>query len=308
STLLPGYPLMSTTKRKREKAPGGLELGPCSVDRRKSKVWNFYRKLGDAYVECTICRKQLSFHNSTTTMREHLVRKHHIKDAFFSSSSSSSSSSSHLREDQAPECDLGPQESFKRGRQLPPENSFYHPLESRWEVVVELLVEMIFKDLQPLSVVKDKGFGVLLGFLEPGFQLPSPEKLREVLRGRYEVAKKELESYLRGAGEVAVLSLERWRCRRQSYVSTALNLIDGDWRRARCLLETRRVGEQGAWGAGQQLQAVLQEFGLSAEAVFCVVDGGAEDVRGGKEEEEEEAGACGWRRLPCAAGVLQRCV
>ncbi|NXN16908.1 RSLE3 protein, partial [Indicator maculatus] len=305
----PGYNLPPSSKRKREKLSqggggGGQELGVCCVDRRKSKVWNFYSKLGDAYVECNICRKQLSFHNSTTTMREHLVRKHHIKDAFFTSSSSSSSSSQ-LREDQAPEWELSPQDSLKRSRL---EAGSYPSLENRWEVVVELVVEMIFKDLQPLSVVRDKGFSLLLGCLEPGFRLPSLEKVREVLGSRYQAGKEELQRYLQVAAEEVVVSLEQWSCPQQcqGYVGTAVNLIDGDWRRARCLLQTRRAGGQGLLGAREELQAALQEFGLTTEAVFCVVHDGPEEEE--EEGQELKATSRGWRRLPCAARVLQCCV
>lgn len=49
-------------------------------DRRTSKVWNHYTQLSLHRVECNHCKRQLSFHNSTTSMREHLGRKHSIRE------------------------------------------------------------------------------------------------------------------------------------------------------------------------------------------------------------------------------------
>uniref|UniRef100_A0A8C3JZA4 BED-type domain-containing protein n=1 Tax=Calidris pygmaea TaxID=425635 RepID=A0A8C3JZA4_9CHAR len=282
------YAAAPAARRRREKVGGGGDGGPAAglpVDRRKSKVWNYYAKLGDAYVECNICKKQLSFHNSTTTMREHLVRKHGIRDTLLS----------HLKDDQGTESDsAGPENAGKRCR-LTPENGFHHPPEPRSEVITELVVEMIFRDLHPLSLVKDKGFGLLLGYLEPGFALPSPAHLSGVLWHRYGALKQQLERYL-GTAQALVLCVESWASQfHQSYWSVTANFIDGEWRRARCLMETQRAKAQGM--LGEKLVALLAQFGLSGKAVFCLMhDGATTEV------------THGWSEVPCAARTLQLCV
>ncbi|NXS97517.1 ZBED4 protein, partial [Jacana jacana] len=281
-------------RRKRDKA-GGEGGGPAAlgVDRRKSKVWNYYAKLGDAYVECNICKKQLSFHNSTTTMREHLVRKHAIRDTLLS----------HLKEDQGLDGDYaGPEASGKRCR-LTPDNGFHHPVascpESRSEAVAELVVEMIFRDLHPLSLVKDKGFGLLLGYLEPGFGLPEPAQLWGLLWRRYGAVKRQLERYL-GTAQALVLCVESWGSSQshQSYWSVTANFIDGEWRRARCLMETQRAnGEPRA--LEEKLVALLARFGLSGKSVFCLMHdglGATKEVPGG------------WSEVRCTAHTLQLCI
>ncbi|NXX19825.1 ZBED1 protein, partial [Podargus strigoides] len=261
----------SAWRRKREK--GGSQDG-VGVDRRKSKVWNFYTKLGDAYVECEVCKKQLSFHNSTTTMREHLVRKHNLL--------------SQLKDDQIPEGDYAaPENVAKRSRHK----------EARSEVIPELVLEMICQDLHPLSVAKDKGFGFLLGYLEPGFSIPAPARLAGALRQRYAAVKRHLERYLRSA-ETIVLCVEFWASQPgRNYVTIAATFIDAEWRRARCVLETRE--EDGEEDLGEKLHVVLSEFGLSGDAVFCVVHDG---VAG------EPWRLRGWSDLPCTAHALHLCV
>ncbi|KAJ7303936.1 hypothetical protein JRQ81_011449 [Phrynocephalus forsythii] len=291
------------TRRRRERAGGHDGASPSLyVDRRKSKVWNYYTKLGDAYVECNVCKKQLSFHNSTTTMREHLVRKHSIRDTLLSQ----------LKDDQVSEPDYAAQENaLKRARQLTPEgNAQYHPVpcsaEPRTDVILELVLEMIFRDLHPLSVVKDKGFGLLLGYLEPSFVLPSPVQLSSMLWHRYNVVKQHLERYLQAAQSV-VICAEFWTSQpNQTYLTVMTHFIDGEWRRARCILETQQVHEDKAESnVGDRLSSVLTDFGVSNKSVFCVMHGSLRDEEANAEPLQ---GAYGWASLCCAAHLLHLCV
>ncbi|GAB0201899.1 E3 SUMO-protein ligase ZBED1 [Grus japonensis] len=293
--------LGASSRRKREK--GGGQDGPGAalyVDRRKSKVWNYYTKLGDAYVECNVCKKQLSFHNSTTTMREHLVRKHSIRDTLLSQ----------LKDDQSAEADYAAQENAaKRSRQATSESGLYHVAscsEPRSDVVLELVLEMIFRDLHPLSVVKDKGFGLLLGYLEPNFTLPAPVQLSSMLWHRYNVVKQHLERYLQTAEAIA-LCAEFWLSRLgQTYLTVTANFIDGEWRRARCVMGTQQTqGDKAEGELGEKLSAVLAEFGLSGKSVFCVVHDGPQSAAAGARRLKD---VYGWGSLCCAARTLHLCV
>ncbi|XP_032084380.1 zinc finger BED domain-containing protein 1-like isoform X1 [Thamnophis elegans] len=288
-------------RRRREKGHDGTSTS-LYVDRRKSKVWNYYTKLGDAYVECNVCKKQLSFHNSTTTMREHLVRKHSIRDTLLSQ----------LKDDQVPEPDYVAQENaIKRFRQLTPENNNpYHAgvtcAEPRTDVILELVLEMIFRDLHPLSVVKDKGFGLLIGYLEPTFVLPSPVQLSSMLWHRYNVVKQHLEHYLQTAQSI-VLCAEFWLSHpNQRYLTIVTNFIDGEWRRARCILETQQVHEKKAESnLGERLYAVLTDFGLSNKSVFCMMH---DSLQGLEAHASQLKCVYGWTSLCCAAHLLHLCV
>ncbi|XP_077192625.1 E3 SUMO-protein ligase ZBED1-like [Paroedura picta] len=290
------------TRRRREKGSGhdGTSTS-LYVDRRKSKVWNYYTKLGDAYVECNVCKKQLSFHNSTTTMREHLVRKHSIRDTLLSQ----------LKEDQVSDPDYIAQESaIKRARQLTTENSGqYHAMsctEPRTDVILELVLEMIFRDLHPLSVVKDKGFGLLIGYLEPSFILPSPVQLSSMLWHRYNMVKQHLEHYLQTAQSI-VISAEFWLSHpNQVYLTIMTNFIDGEWRRARCILETQQVHENKVESnLGDRLYSVLTDFGLSNKSVFCVMHDSQQALETNLLPLKS---VYGWTSLCCAAHLLHLCV
>ncbi|XP_069500442.1 E3 SUMO-protein ligase ZBED1-like isoform X2 [Ambystoma mexicanum] len=285
------------SRRKREK---GINLDgtttPLAVDRRKSKVWNYYTKLGDAYVECNVCKKQLSFHNSTTTMREHLVRKHSIRDTLLSQ----------LKEEQASE----PEEILsKRSRQDSPENHLC-PLascsEPRTDMITDLVLEMIFRDLHPLSVVEDKGFGLLIGYLEPNFSLPSPAQLSSMLWHKYYVVKQHLEQYLHTA-ESIVLSVDFWvNLPNQPYLTITANFIDSNWSFARCIMETQQVHENERKDSlADKLSSVLVEFGSTVKSVFCVMHDCLSDMLA---ISEQLLKLHSWTSICCAGHMLHHCI
>ncbi|KAM8952264.1 E3 SUMO-protein ligase ZBED1-like [Pelodytes ibericus] len=287
--------LGTTIRRKREKVIN-IESTSATMpmDPHKAKVWNYYTKLGGAYVECNVCRKQLSFHNSTTTMREHLVRWH----------SSRSSSFPQIGEEQ----DFPSQEGApKRPRQaLTTKDMCLSDSESRTVAITDLVLDMICQDLHPLSVVEDKGFGLLFGFLEPNFSLPSPIQLSGLLWHRYTVMKQQLKCRLLEA-QTIVLSVESWTSRSNHLCQgITASVIDGDWQLARYMLETQHLHpskvEDGLVG---RLYSAAAEFGLPSSVVSCVVhDRSTSMLAYGPALKEIH----GWDSVCCAAHILQTCV
>uniref|UniRef100_A0A8C2FEU3 Si:dkeyp-117b8.4 n=1 Tax=Cyprinus carpio TaxID=7962 RepID=A0A8C2FEU3_CYPCA len=222
-------------------------------DRRTSKVWNHYTQLSLYRVECNHCKRQLSFHNSTTSMREHLGRE-------MSSTAAGSSIRSGTRA-----CS-----------------------DKRAEVLTDLILEMVFRDLQPLSVVEERGFKLLLSCLEPNYPVPSPSLLGSLLWHRYHNLKQCLQQHLQTslASHCLTLCTEYWRSvdgcgvdgDGQYYLTVSAHFVDSQWRLARCVLETRPIAEfkgspseKGQASFADTLRAVLSEFQLPEDFVFCVV-------------------------------------
>ncbi|XP_041707210.2 zinc finger BED domain-containing protein 4 isoform X1 [Coregonus clupeaformis] len=409
-----GYPLSSSLgpnlRRRGDRGAAGLVL-----DRRKSTVWNYYIQLNEMYVECNICKRQLSFHNSTTTMREHLVRKHNIRDngppvlhntvvsvapipatslqPRFPCNISTTSTTANtcmfqtdlqivVKEEQQ-DADLSPEQgTAKRARftcappdvgggananpvcsqDLEPSNSNTGLLYSennnfgdsnrsgtyikesndkRTGFLTDLILEVVYRDLQPLSVVEEKGFCLLLSCLEPQYPMPSPSQLGSLIWHRYDVLKRQLQQCLQSglAPRGITLCTEYWRsvagceegaCGRLFFTVSA-HFVDKDWRLARCVLQTRpmpdireRAGGRGFTQFGDTLKAVLSEFHLPQSSVFCVVHDAPRtlEARGTanmglqKEKENQIAGPGqspqdlpeGWVVLKCAGEALKLCI
>ncbi|XP_039518036.1 uncharacterized protein si:dkeyp-117b8.4 isoform X1 [Pimephales promelas] len=383
-------------------------------DRRTSKVWNHYTQLSLHRVECNHCKRQLSFHNSTTSMREHLGRKHSIRDGAVPPHNTAgiptpAALHSHIqtalqanryntagnaafqpvlpvaiKEEQvevltaemgeikparttcAPDCAAGSGTSnsnaivhqdtdvgclmynYPAGEMSSTAGSSSIRTGSkacsnkRAEVLTDLILEMVFRDLQPLSVVEERGFKLLLSCLEPNYPVPSPSLLGSLLWHRYHILKQCLQEHLQAslASHCLTLCTEYWRSvdgcgvggDGQYYLTVSAHFVDPHWRLARCVLETRPIAEfkgnpseRGQVSYADTLKGVLTEFQLPEDFVFCVVhdtpsgseSGGQENMTIDPEYQQEFAGPShpppsnlpeGWSPLLCAGQALKLCV
>ncbi|XP_018960105.2 uncharacterized protein LOC109090725 isoform X1 [Cyprinus carpio] len=383
-------------------------------DRRTSKVWNHYTQLSLYRVECNHCKRQLSFHNSTTSMREHLGRKHSIREGAVPPHNTAgiptpAALHSHIqtslhgnrcnttgnvpfqpvlpvtvKEEQeeilptemaetkpartayAPDCaagsgasgsnaivhqetDLGclmynfpagEMSSTAAGSSI--RSGTRACSDKRAEVLTDLILEMVFRDLQPLSVVEERGFKLLLSCLEPNYPVPSPSLLGSLLWHRYHNLKQCLQQHLQTslASHCLTLCTEYWRSvdgcgvdgDGQYYLTVSAHFVDSQWRLAHCVLETRPIAEfkgspseKGQASFADTLRAVLSEFQLPEDFVFCVVHDtpsgsesrGQDNMAIDQEYQQEFAGPShpppgnlpeGWAPLLCAGQALKLCV
>uniref|UniRef100_A0A8C2L648 Si:dkeyp-117b8.4 n=1 Tax=Cyprinus carpio TaxID=7962 RepID=A0A8C2L648_CYPCA len=386
---------------------------PFSV-RRTSKVWNHYTQLSLHRVECNHCKRQLSFHNSTTSMREHLGRKHSIREGAVPPHNTTgiptpAALHSHIqtslhgnrcnttgnapfqpalpvtvKEEQeevlpaemaetkptrttyAPDCAAGSGTSssnaivhqdtdmgclmynFPAGEMSSTAGGSSNRSGSRAcsnkraEVLTDLILEMVFRDLRPLSVVEERGFKLLLSCLEPNYPVPSPSLLGSLLWHRYHVLKQCLQQHLQTslASHCLTLCTEYWRSvdgcgvdgDGQYYLTVSTHFVDSHWRLARCVLETRPIAEfkgssseRGRASFADTLRSVLSEFQLPENFIFCVVHDtpsgpesrGQENMAINQGYPQEFAGPShpppsnlpeGWAPLLCAGRALKLCV
>ncbi|XP_018411497.1 PREDICTED: zinc finger BED domain-containing protein 1-like [Nanorana parkeri] len=288
--------LAAAARGKREKVTGvTVTSSKLSMDHFKSKMWNYYTKLGDTCVECKVCKKQFSFHNSTMGMREHLHTVH-------------SSGIPQIREHS--ELDIPEREgAVKRLKQTLPSNSICTSIsEPQTQAIANLILEMICSDLHSLSVVEEKGFARLVTFLDPNLELPTPMHLAGMLWHEYNVMKQQLKCCLQAAPSI-VLSIQNWTDNsKRSYLSVTANVIDSNWRFCRYLLETHPV-HQGKTedddDLGKHLHSVLVEFGLSSNLVSCVVHDNSPMLSSYFKSFKD---TCGWACLCCTAHILQGCI
>lgn len=115
---------------------------------RHSGVWNYFDQ-NDQHVMCKLCQMKVSYHNSTTTMRNHMKSKHW-----------------NIIIDQSNEEKQLPITAFTtagRPRCIP----------DRAEKSTHLIAKMIARDMLPLSFVEGDRFKEVLQFLEPDYDIPS---------------------------------------------------------------------------------------------------------------------------------------
>ncbi|XP_053341320.1 zinc finger BED domain-containing protein 4 [Clarias gariepinus] len=389
-------------------------------ERRTSKVWDHYTQLSMHRVECNHCKRQLSFHNSTTSMREHLGRKHSIRDgAVPPPNTAEVPNPSTLRQHVAastllnsrfatsnPPADVptgsfqpvvpvivkeeqNEEQAAEAGEAKHTCTTFTHgsvggvgssnansvpsqdveptygfsPEElnttlnnsggantsgargcsdKRAGLFTDLILEMVYRDLQPFSVVEERGFRLLLSCLEPNYPVPSPSLLGNLLCHRYHILKQCLQQHLQTglAPRCMAICTEHWRSVDgcgvegigQFYLTVSAHFVDSNWQLARCVLNTRPIEEykgnttnSGPIKFANTLKAVLSEFHLPESYVFCVVHDtpwGMEGRRQGsitldQDYQQEFPGPShasmqslpeGWEPLLCAGEALKICV
>ncbi|KAI5608402.1 zinc finger BED domain-containing protein 4-like isoform X2, partial [Silurus asotus] len=246
-------------------------------ERRTSKVWDHYTQLSIHRVECNHCKRQLSFHNSTTSMREHLGRKHSIRDGA-----------------------------------VPPPNTADVPNtagDKRAGLFTDLILEMVYRDLQPFSVVGERGFKLLLSCLEPNYPIPSPSLLGNLLWDRYHNFKQCLQQHLRTglAPRCLAICTEHWRSVEgcgvegsgQFYLTVSAHFVDSNWQLARCVLDTRPIPEY---------KGNTNNSGPSKRQGSMTLDQDYQQQFPGPSHAPMQSLPEGWEPILCAGEALKICV
>ncbi|XP_055519509.1 E3 SUMO-protein ligase ZBED1 [Leucoraja erinacea] len=251
----------------------------------RAETWDFFKKLNERCVECSLCRKQLCFHASTASLREHLRRKHRLGEAQPRHGADDASSGSES---------VGPEPEVKRNRAVGervgvpecPECP-----ERRRDVLDRLLLGLVYRDLQPLGLGKQTGFKRLLGYLEPSYRPPTAAQLSAALRRLYLRARQHLAAQLRSVPALA-LSTHSWSGPGgRPFLTVLAHYTDARWATVRCALRTGRAP------GPDLLLSALADYQLPAAAVICVV-------------EDSPRARAEWPpySLPCARRALDLCL
>lgn len=268
--------------------------------RKKSAIWNFFNPSGDTSAVCTTCKATISFKGgSTANLHRHLKSRHPTLQ---------------LAEVRRGQEGTGGQGAGARGQQaLPPTTSarsraaeqvpmtqFLHrPMNAVWQKEVdEKLIKMITTDLQPFSVVEDKGFREYTKALNPSYTLPGRKVLSQTM-----VPDRFLKCQAKVKGKVAqaasvCLTTDCWTSQTTtSFLSVTCHYIDEDFEMVSYLLDCFEFSDRHtADNLAEQLSKIAEEWGVSDKVVACVTDNAANVVAAVRKLD--------WRQLSCFAHTL----
>ncbi|XP_061746780.1 uncharacterized protein LOC133545324 isoform X3 [Nerophis ophidion] len=111
-------------------------------------------------VSCKICSMDLTWHRSSTLLREHLKRRHGSMDEGKNS-----------RKKQACISDLVQREACK------PQQA---------AALTDAILNMLLTDMRLLSMVEDEGFRLMIHVFNPGYTLPSRTHFTKLMERKYE--------------------------------------------------------------------------------------------------------------------------
>lgn len=280
---------------------------------KSSRVWQHYEKIDNTRVKCNLCKKEFKFSGNTSNLHYHLKRKHptfiqyeRVLEDFEAEAEAEivtepavnveeairPSTSSGLMSDE-----VVVEPPKKKLQQTALSFRAAHMSDARRKKIDKLIIEMICKDFQPISVVEDIGFKNLIKELEPRYNLPSRRTIgRTLLPNTYSQIKTKLMSILNATKYVAITTDIWTSSNAESYMTLTCHLILNSNLKSYVLV-TAKLSEQHT---GEHLADVMRhhfnEWGISNKISAIVTDNAANIKNSVK--------ILNYENLPCVAHTL----
>lgn len=158
-----------------------------------------------------------------------------------------------------------------------------HPVTSEMKVELDTaLVKMIAQDIQPISIVEDKGFAKFCQILNSNYVLPSRRTLSKVLLpALFNDVQEKLSRKLEGVNWLSITT-DLWTSINTScYLAVTIHFWDEESSIPQSfILDCLRIGgRHTAQRLGEELRQILIEHGVMSKVVVGVTDNGANIVR-----------------------------
>ena len=138
---------------------------------------------------------------------------------------------------------------------------------------------MVATDMQPSTIVEDKGFNKFVSLLDPKYQLPSRRNLMRKLPVKYDEVKQTVKNQLNFAPSVC-LTTDIWTSRTtQGYMTVTCHFIDELWQLKSFVLETFHLhAAHTAENIAAELTRIAKEWNVSEKVVALVTDNAANAI------------------------------
>ena len=157
---------------------------------------------------------------------------------------------------------------------------------------------MIVTDLQPASIVEDKGFQDFLKVIDPKYIPPSRRTImRDHLPNLYDLKKRELHERMTKS-EYCSLTTDLWTSRAtQGFMTVTCHFLTEDWELKSAVLETVHVDEaHTADNLASILTRITDEWNITDKVCCVTTDNAANIVAAVK--------LIKWNHLPCFAHTI----
>ncbi|KAK2579952.1 hypothetical protein KPH14_007632 [Odynerus spinipes] len=200
---------------------------------KRSWVWKHYDSC-DGQSECKICAKRIKSDKCTTNMMKHLKVLEIYKETTTTLSAISENVSS------------------------------YADTNERKKKIDDLILSLVIDDLQPLTIVEDKGFVRLINFLDPKYKLPSRKTLKAWLNAKY-----ELESI-----DKICLTTDTWTSiNTDIFITATCHYISNNFELISRTLETKKfMGKHTSVAIVNQLFDICKEWRIENKITTIVTD------------------------------------
>lgn len=281
---------------------------------KSSFVWKYFKlpHKDSAKATCLFCGASISRGGTnsrgftTTNLSRHLRSFHHngISQCETSScpaSPSTSRSSSPEGISESTTCTptvIAKQETITSMFQKKSKLEMSHP---RYIKITKLIAEMMCLDIQPFSIVEDRGFTNLIAYLEPRYKLPNRTTFsRKLIPDLYMEVREETKKLLSQATSIS-LTVDMWSSvAKQDYMSLTAHFVDTEWVRKELCLEVVPFmhTHHTATNLSTFILEVIGQWGISTESIHCIVSDNARNLVAATD-------LMNVKRIPCTAHTMQ---
>ena len=160
----------------------------------------------------------------------------------------------------------------------------YHADHPRKRKIDNLITEMVCMDMQPFSVVEDRGFNNLVAELEPRYSMLSRRQLtRKCLPDLYKKHFGEVQNQLDQA-EFVALTTDDWTSRAgRGYMSLTAHFVDSKWDLQSKVISVSRITEsQTGEHIAKELEESMKTWNIDKKVVAVVTDGAKNMMKAGR--------------------------
>jgi len=272
-----------------------------SASRKRHVVWQFFEKVSESVVSCKLCeaneeieKGRLKFHGSPTNMVNHLKAHHKdIHDEVIGAAKQKRSLESDSESSQSSSI------SVKQPKIASYLTTFRPLSNSDVQRINQQLIFMICSDLQPFSLVEDKGFIEFCKALNPNYKIPSRKTVQKLLSSSFCKVKSSLEDLLQRAEFIAITT-DIWKSsKNRSYLTvTAHFIIDNQL--YDCSLETVPITvDETAEQLFELLNGIFCSWNIREKIVIAVTDNAANMIATCQKLKI--------KRIPCMGHLLNLC-
>ncbi|XP_019895134.2 E3 SUMO-protein ligase ZBED1-like isoform X1 [Musca domestica] len=227
------------------------DIGFEKIRTRKmsSEAWAFFEKTKDGkHAKCRVCSQTYKTSGNTSNLFDHLKRAHPT-----------------FRELPKPANTIKP---FLKNVET------YANTSERKQAIDSALMGMIASDVQPFSIVNDKGFQKFIKCLDPRYELPSRNTLQNVhMANLHKKIKDKLQDILNEV-DYCSITTDCWTSRaNEGYLTVTCHFITNEFTLRSAVLSTKKLlvaTNHGSDNIASSLRAVFNEWGIM-EKVVCVV-------------------------------------
>ena len=170
--------------------------------------------------------------------------------------------------------------------------------------LTDSVLNMIIKDMRPLSMVEDEGFRAMVKTFQPGYVLPKRTCFTNMMEKKYEHEFLRVKLALSSSRSMVSLTTDAWTSiATEAYLGITCHFINNDWELVSYSLTTMPLEERHtAMNIVSWIETAIEKFGIPASRIKAVVHDNAANVVAAIKLLEERHGISSIR---CAGHTLQ---